>query len=157
AFDLGGSNRDTATGVVLQPDGKLVLAGTADNRDFAVARLNPDGTPDPTFGPGGKRTIAFNLGGNNVDVATGVAGGPGGRAGGVAGRGAAPAGLQEQPARPGDRPAGLRREPVRLQRPRVRRRLARPRRAGVGGRRPPSTASAACFGKRGPHETARHR
>src|SRR5262245_10039015 len=65
AFDLGGSNRDTATGVVLQPDGKLVLAGTADNRDFAVARLNPDGTPDPTFGPGGKRTIAFNLGGNN--------------------------------------------------------------------------------------------
>jgi serralysin len=38
--------------VVLQPDGKIVTAGyTGDsaNRDFAVARYNPDGSPDNTF------------------------------------------------------------------------------------------------------------
>ncbi|MDQ3041333.1 MAG: FG-GAP-like repeat-containing protein [Acidobacteriota bacterium] len=41
----------------LQPDGKIVAAGykTVDgNRDFAVARYNPDGTLDTAFGTNGK-------------------------------------------------------------------------------------------------------
>ncbi|QOZ66399.1 hypothetical protein WN72_08270 [Bradyrhizobium arachidis] len=42
-------------GVKLQADGKIVIAGTTINvegtsRDFAVARYNPDGSLDPTFG-----------------------------------------------------------------------------------------------------------
>lgn len=50
---VGSANRDTATGVAVQPDGKLVVAGYAYNGanfDFALARFNPDGTPDVFFG-----------------------------------------------------------------------------------------------------------
>jgi uncharacterized delta-60 repeat protein len=43
-----------------QPDGKLVAAGTSSSLstgfDFAVARYNPDGSLDGTFGVGGKTT-----------------------------------------------------------------------------------------------------
>jgi uncharacterized delta-60 repeat protein len=48
-----------STGLVLQPDGKLVAAGTSvspDPRgivDVALARYNPDGTLDTSFGTGG--------------------------------------------------------------------------------------------------------
>jgi uncharacterized delta-60 repeat protein len=42
--------------VRLQPDGKIVVCGgyslTASNTEFLVVRLNPDGTPDTTFGGG---------------------------------------------------------------------------------------------------------
>ncbi|HEX8290372.1 MAG TPA: HYR domain-containing protein [Pyrinomonadaceae bacterium] len=41
-----------ATAVALQPDGKIVVAGT--NPDFLLARYNPDGTLDEGFGAGGK-------------------------------------------------------------------------------------------------------
>src|SRR5439155_18152885 len=46
---------DQATGVAVQPDGKIVVTGTASGAspDFAVARLNANGSPDTTFGPGG--------------------------------------------------------------------------------------------------------
>jgi uncharacterized delta-60 repeat protein len=47
---------DAGHAIVLQPDGKMVLAGTTQLNslaDFAVARLNPDGTPDSTFGVAG--------------------------------------------------------------------------------------------------------
>src|SRR5262249_6406176 len=75
-FDLGGLKTDVANGVTLQPDGKIVLAGDVDfgagNSDFGVARLKADGTADTTFGAGGKRTIAFDLGGLKTDVANGV-------------------------------------------------------------------------------------
>ena len=42
-----------------QPDGKLVIAGrqgdlAAGTSQLVLQRLNPDGTPDPTFGTGGK-------------------------------------------------------------------------------------------------------
>ncbi|HEX8089323.1 MAG TPA: hypothetical protein VF762_10745, partial [Blastocatellia bacterium] len=53
---------DTATGMAIQPDGKIVLAGIsrsadgADNSDFALARYNPNGGLDPSFGSGGKVT-----------------------------------------------------------------------------------------------------
>jgi uncharacterized delta-60 repeat protein len=59
--DFGGN--DGASGVALQPDGKIVVVGghvPAPNAgDFAVARLNPDGSPDGTFGQAGKRLVDF--------------------------------------------------------------------------------------------------
>ncbi len=56
---------DIANAVVVQADGKLVVVGTTyqDNdfsdEDFAVARYNPDGTLDKTFGVGGKVQTDF--------------------------------------------------------------------------------------------------
>jgi uncharacterized delta-60 repeat protein len=52
---------DVANDVVLQPDGKIVVAGSlaAVAGDFAVARLNANGSPDATFGTAGKATIDF--------------------------------------------------------------------------------------------------
>src|SRR5438094_1319058 len=54
--------------VALQADGKIIAAGTvfvdfnpgdSSNTDFALARYNPDGTPDATFGNGGQVTTDF--------------------------------------------------------------------------------------------------
>jgi uncharacterized delta-60 repeat protein len=48
-----------AHAIVLQPDGKIVVAGTATSAtvgDFGLARYNPDGTLDASFGAGGKVT-----------------------------------------------------------------------------------------------------
>jgi len=79
-FDLGGSNSDLAYQTILQKDGRIVMAGTADtgvgglqNNDVAVARLLPDGSPDDSFGIGGKVVVPFDLVTNAYDVATGVA------------------------------------------------------------------------------------
>src|SRR6185437_16414426 len=49
------------TGVALQSDGRIVAAGTTSDdftnptptSSFALARYNPDGSPDSTFGSGG--------------------------------------------------------------------------------------------------------
>jgi uncharacterized delta-60 repeat protein len=46
-------NHDGAYAVAIQADGKLVTAGAG-----AVARFNPDGSPDPTFNVTGSRTLA---------------------------------------------------------------------------------------------------
>jgi uncharacterized delta-60 repeat protein len=77
AFDLGGDNSDAANAVALDPQGRIVLAGTArvdsNNYDFAVARLNSDGSLDQTFGDNGKRTVAFDLGGSNKDEVNAMA------------------------------------------------------------------------------------
>jgi uncharacterized delta-60 repeat protein len=46
-----------ATAVALQPDGKLVVAGSArGGRSYALVRLDPDGSLDPTFGGDGRVT-----------------------------------------------------------------------------------------------------
>jgi uncharacterized delta-60 repeat protein len=54
--------------VALQPDGKIIAAGTVfvdfipgepSNTDFALARYNPDGTPDAAFGSGGQVSTDF--------------------------------------------------------------------------------------------------
>jgi uncharacterized delta-60 repeat protein len=54
--------------VALQPDGKIIAAGTvfvafdpgeSSDTDFALARYNPDGTPDATFGNGGQVSTDF--------------------------------------------------------------------------------------------------
>ncbi len=56
---------DIAYAVIIQPDGKILVAGVADdktaNSDFALLRLMPDGTPDASFNPGnnGKLTVDF--------------------------------------------------------------------------------------------------
>jgi uncharacterized delta-60 repeat protein len=51
--------------LVLQPDGRLVAAGTARGTpvhiDFALARYNPNGTLDPTFATGGQVTTGFGF------------------------------------------------------------------------------------------------
>ncbi|MDP9409832.1 MAG: fibronectin type III domain-containing protein, partial [Actinomycetota bacterium] len=59
-----------------QPDGKFVAAGysfpnVSAKRAFALARYNPDGSLDPTFGSGGKRTTEF---GNQASVQAVVVG-----------------------------------------------------------------------------------
>jgi uncharacterized delta-60 repeat protein len=57
-----GSLADLLGGAVLQPDGKIVLAGyTHASEDVAVARLNANGSPDATFGTGGKATVDFGV------------------------------------------------------------------------------------------------
>ncbi len=53
--DFGGE--EFANALVLQPDGKLVAAGTTGS-DFALARYNADGSLDTSFGSGGKVTTA---------------------------------------------------------------------------------------------------
>ena len=52
---------DFAYAVALQSDGKIVAAGTSvgDTEDFALARYNPDGSLDPTFGGDGTVTTDF--------------------------------------------------------------------------------------------------
>jgi uncharacterized delta-60 repeat protein len=51
--------------VIIQPDGKVVVIGERHinfaEQDIAVARFNPDGTLDNTFGTGGQRTIDFTF------------------------------------------------------------------------------------------------
>jgi uncharacterized delta-60 repeat protein len=55
-----GGTFDGAQDVAVQADGKIVVVGVTDpggqvgKDDFAVARFNADGTPDTTFGSGGK-------------------------------------------------------------------------------------------------------
>lgn len=57
-----GTGSDLARSIVLQPDGKLVVAGQAEvgtNYDFALVRYNIDGTLDYSFGTNGKVTTAI--------------------------------------------------------------------------------------------------
>jgi competence ComEA-like helix-hairpin-helix protein len=58
-----GNGHDFGNDLVLQPDGKLLVAGTAFNgidEDLALARYNSDGSLDPGFGNGGKVTTDFS-------------------------------------------------------------------------------------------------
>jgi len=77
AFNLGWSWGDYAEGVALQSDGKIVVVGHVEyselDTDFAVVRLNPDGSLDTTFGQGGTTTVWFDLGNLPMDYARGVA------------------------------------------------------------------------------------
>ncbi|NJO80827.1 MAG: hypothetical protein HC827_21540 [Cyanobacteria bacterium RM1_2_2] len=63
---------DEARSVVVQPDGKIVVAGYADNGsnfDFALTRYNPNGTLDTSFGSGGRVITPI---GSNADSAFSV-------------------------------------------------------------------------------------
>lgn len=60
--EFGGT--DMAHGAVLQPDGKIVLAGKAEvpgEARFALARYNTNGTLDSGFGMGGKVITSWGL------------------------------------------------------------------------------------------------
>jgi uncharacterized delta-60 repeat protein len=60
-----GLSDDVAYSVVLQSDGKIVVAGwsfNGTNDDFAVVRYNTDGSLDTTFDTDGKVTTAVGLG-----------------------------------------------------------------------------------------------
>ncbi|QEL20259.1 FG-GAP-like repeat-containing protein [Limnoglobus roseus] len=76
-FDLAAAKADLGAAIAVQKDGKIVVVGSAQTGaadiDFAVARLNPDGTLDTTFGSNGIRAFGFDLGGSNIDRATSVA------------------------------------------------------------------------------------
>jgi uncharacterized delta-60 repeat protein len=53
---------DNAWRVLLQPDGRYVVGGSTGSgvtADFIVARLEPSGTPDASFGTGGVATVDF--------------------------------------------------------------------------------------------------
>lgn len=75
-----GTESSTAQAVLVQPDGKILLAGGAKgavNFDFMFARLSADGLLDPSFGGGdGYELVAVGAEG---DRANSVALGPGGR------------------------------------------------------------------------------
>ena len=88
----GTGSHDFAEAVALQPDGRIVVAGSADvhigdgfaNEAFALARFRPDGTLDPGFATGGRATTDFGLEaptrpGSARDVAFSVALQPDGR------------------------------------------------------------------------------
>jgi uncharacterized delta-60 repeat protein len=67
-FDIGGTNNDVVSGLLLQPNGRIVLCGEAlgdpagNTGDFAVARLLADGSLDTQFSGDGKATVAFDIG-----------------------------------------------------------------------------------------------
>lgn len=65
--DAGGGAADIA----IQADGKIVVVGSTGS-DFAVARFNPNGTPDTTFGLAATGVVTKDFGGIN-DRAAAVA------------------------------------------------------------------------------------
>ena len=60
-FIVGANSVDIASAMVIQPDGRIVVAGRADNT-LALVRYNIDGSLDGTFGVNGKVTTTV-LGG----------------------------------------------------------------------------------------------
>lgn len=62
-----GNTDDTARSLVIQNDGKFLLAGSADN-NFAIARYNSDGSLDNTFGINGMQVSDFG----SLDYATSI-------------------------------------------------------------------------------------
>jgi uncharacterized delta-60 repeat protein len=77
-----GASGDLANGVAIQPNGKIVVAGTSDQsgtgNEFAVARLNPGGGLDQSFSGDGRRSFGF-ANGAGADFGRGVALQPNGR------------------------------------------------------------------------------
>lgn len=55
-------DEDTAWALALQPDGKILAAGDTAGDDFALLRLNPNGSIDNTFGTGGTGKIIHSFG-----------------------------------------------------------------------------------------------
>ena len=63
----------SAASLAIQPDGKIVAAGTGGSTypgyAFAIMRFNGDGTPDPSFGSEGSVQTLLGFGANAHDVA----------------------------------------------------------------------------------------
>ena len=70
-----GTGDDSARGIAIQPDGKIVLVGTCHNgvnNDFCIARLNPNGSRDSSFigpGGGGNGLFLLSIGGSEDSAA----------------------------------------------------------------------------------------
>jgi uncharacterized delta-60 repeat protein len=74
-----GRGDDAANGLVVQPDGRIVVVGSTMNgsaEDFGIMRYLTDGSPDPGFGTNGGVATVF---GNGSDRAFKVALTPGGK------------------------------------------------------------------------------
>jgi uncharacterized delta-60 repeat protein len=75
------ANYDEANSVTVQSDGKIVVVGEADDasghKTLGLARYQPNGTLDPSFGQGGKVTIHITP--TSDDIAKSVAIGPDGK------------------------------------------------------------------------------
>jgi uncharacterized delta-60 repeat protein len=74
-----GNTTDGASDMVIQPNGKIVVVGSTDtvvgagsDNDSAIARFDPDGTLDTTFG-GGDGIVTTKVGGIQDDYAGAVA------------------------------------------------------------------------------------
>lgn len=71
----GDGREDAITALAIQPDGKIVAAGASESApiphffDFAVARFNPNGSLDASFGSGGK--VTTDLAGNSNQAGSG--------------------------------------------------------------------------------------
>jgi uncharacterized delta-60 repeat protein len=69
-FDPTASQTDDANAIAIQADGKIVVAGRAENTvyayDLAVARYTATGSLDGSFGTGGKVTATMQTYSNNV-------------------------------------------------------------------------------------------
>lgn len=76
-WNYGGQNADEAHDMVLQSDGKIVVAGGVERNngdwDYGVMRLTAWGDLDSTFGIGGLATVYFDQGGNWDDRAYALA------------------------------------------------------------------------------------
>jgi uncharacterized delta-60 repeat protein len=72
--DFPGNNYDCAEAVVVQADHKIILAGISDydggDSDFALARYNPDGSLDTTYGDNG--TVVTNVGSDIYNTISGA-------------------------------------------------------------------------------------
>ncbi|MGA9341013.1 MAG: delta-60 repeat domain-containing protein [Rhodanobacteraceae bacterium] len=79
-FDFGaGAANAQAEATLLQHDGRIVVAGYANtsttgtaNYDMVAARLLQDGSFDAGFGDAGRTHVAFDVGGDRLDAATGI-------------------------------------------------------------------------------------
>jgi uncharacterized delta-60 repeat protein len=68
--DFGGFSH--ANSVAIQGDGKVIAAGysnTITNNDFAIARYNPDGSPDNSFNGNGQQITDFDFDANANSIA----------------------------------------------------------------------------------------
>jgi phospholipase C len=69
-----GTSYDAAYALALQGDGKIVAAGSTQTatqppvHTFALARYNPNGSLDATFGTGGRVTTAFGTSGSSANA-----------------------------------------------------------------------------------------
>ncbi len=68
--NLNTSGHDSANGLALQSDGKIIAVGDNGNVDFSLARYNPNGGLDTNFGQSG---ILFTDLNNSTDTANAVA------------------------------------------------------------------------------------
>jgi uncharacterized delta-60 repeat protein len=71
-----GIKSDAALSLAVQPDGRIVVGGHATSGlgEFALARYNPDGSPDVGFGNAGTVNTAFSASAGSIRVGNGFYG-----------------------------------------------------------------------------------